>query len=273
MPFGVVAGYVASSYLAGEAASDAAAANVQATQIQADAAGDAQTAEIAAAEKAANADRVAALEAAKLNREASAEQLAFQREQFSRWEGIYGDIEENLGEFYNNLTPEYVATRGLQAQQQAYQAAATRTREGFARSGITGGAQSDIQSREAMENARVKAAIRADAPFQVAEQQQSFVSLGTGQGATARQAVGAATGGPLRQEALGVSGAAGAVSRGVRDVGVATSAGIRGVAGYQAQGYQAQAKNYAAQAAQYQGAANAISSAAMGYYGRTGSFY
>lgn len=115
--------------------------------------------------------------------------LDFQQGELDDWEEIYGGIEENLGEFYGNLTPEYVTTQGLEAQQKAYQEHVTGLTEQFARSGLTTGAQGDILARSALEDAKAKAAIRVEAPYKVAEEQKSFLSLGTAQGAQAKQGV------------------------------------------------------------------------------------
>jgi hypothetical protein len=116
-------------------------------------------------------------------------QLKFEMQQFDRWESIYGGLEENLGDFYGSLTPEFMTTQGLQQQQQTYQESLTQIREQFAQTGVTSGAQADIEARGALDNARTKATIRAEAPFKVAEQQQSFLNMGIGQGAAARQGV------------------------------------------------------------------------------------
>jgi hypothetical protein len=105
-------------------------------------------------------------------------QFEFDKQQYADWKSMYGGLEENLSDFYNGLTPEYATTQGLQQQQQAYQEGLTKMKEQLAKSGAPTGAQADIQARAALENARNRATIRAEAPYKVAEQKQSFLNLG-----------------------------------------------------------------------------------------------
>ena len=103
-------------------------------------------------------------------------QLEFEQAKYNRWLDIYGDVEENLGEYYENLSPETYAAQGLQSQQQEYQAAVTQMKEHFAQADISGGAVAGLESQAALENARARATVRAEAPTKVAEAQRGFVS-------------------------------------------------------------------------------------------------
>lgn len=96
--------------------------------------------------------------------------------QYDRWNSIYGTLQENLGEFYNNLTPQMLSATNLQMRQREYQTAVDTVRKNFAQRGVAGGAQSAIEAGMAMDNARARAQIRADAPFQVAEAQTGFLT-------------------------------------------------------------------------------------------------
>lgn len=109
---------------------------------------------------------------------AAASQLAFEQQKYNRYLDLYGDMEENLSEFYSNLTPEYLETQGLQQEQQAYQQSITQMRERFAQTGITGGAQADIEARSELEHAKSRAGIRAEAPIKAAEQKAAFLGMG-----------------------------------------------------------------------------------------------
>lgn len=130
----------------------------------------------------ASADESADLQEQALSDQQAAEaaSLAFQKEQYDRWKGIYGDLEENLGEFYQGLTPDYIAAQGLQEEQKAFQKTMTQVSESLKQMGVSEGAQADIMARAEIENAQAKAKIRAEAPYKTAELQQSFLALGAG---------------------------------------------------------------------------------------------
>jgi len=96
--------------------------------------------------------------------------------QYDRWNSIYGTLQENLGEFYNNLTPQMLSATNLQMRQREYQTAVDTVRKNFAQRGVASGAQSAIEAGMVMDNARDRAQIRAAAPFQVAEAKTGFLT-------------------------------------------------------------------------------------------------
>lgn len=104
--------------------------------------------------------------------------LAFSKQQYEDWKAIYGPLESNLAEFYNNLTPDYIEAQGLQAQQLAYQATQEKLTEFFAVNEIDSGVSADLFTKTALQNERDKAVIRADAPFKTAQLKQGFLALG-----------------------------------------------------------------------------------------------
>lgn len=120
----------------------------------------------------------AARRAARLDAEA----LAFSKEKYARWLSIYGPIEDTLSEFYNNLTPEFIESQGLQAQEQQYLQAKENMAEFFAVNEISSGTAADLFTKGELQDARDKAQIRADAPFKTAELKQNFLSLGVSGG-------------------------------------------------------------------------------------------
>lgn len=124
------------------------------------------------------ASRSAAKRAARLDRDA----LNFAKEQYARWLSIYGPIEDTLADFYNNLTPEFIESQGLQAQEQQYLQAKENMAEFFAVNEISSGTAADLFTKGELQDARDKAQIRADAPFKTAELKQNFLSLGLGGG-------------------------------------------------------------------------------------------
>ena len=109
------------------------------------------------------------------NLEFQKEQQEFEREKYNRWIGIYGDIEENVGQFFESLDPKVIEAQGLQSQQKNFQGALSRVRERFAQTGISSAAQAAIESSAEFDNARAKSRIRLEAPAKVAEAQQGFV--------------------------------------------------------------------------------------------------
>jgi hypothetical protein len=62
--------------------------------------------------------------------------LAFEQQKYDDWKETYGGIEDNLSEYYNSLTPEYYAARGLEAFQKEQQRAFTTIKSSLAQRGI-----------------------------------------------------------------------------------------------------------------------------------------
>ena len=122
--------------------------------------------------------------------EASAEQLAFAKQQYQDWQDTYGNIQSNLSEYYNNLTPEYYATQGLQAFQTEHQAAMRQVEQNLAQRGLSDSAlAAGIESQAELDAAESKAAIRAGAEQQVLNAQSNFLSIGMGGGSAATGAI------------------------------------------------------------------------------------
>src|SRR5574343_225845 len=117
------------------------------------------------------------------NKDVYADQLEFQLldrerydERYAKLESIFGPIEENLGNFYNSLTPETFIAAGIHEVNESF----TQARQTFntalaqkklSKSGMAVAGMKDI----AMEEAKAKAGIRREAPFKVAEAKQSFL--------------------------------------------------------------------------------------------------
>lgn len=111
------------------------------------------------------------------------EQLAFQREQYEDWKNIYGDLQENLGNYYTSLDPKDYEARGLQAVQQEYQAAKTNLDRSLAQRGISSsGLQAAADTSFSQQLASARADVRLKAPDTVAMEQMKFLGLGLGQG-------------------------------------------------------------------------------------------
>lgn len=162
------------------------------------------------AKRAANADKAA---------------LAFEQEKYDDWMAVYGDLQSNLGKYYNSLTPEYYEAVGLEAFEKERQTAMTKLNEHFAQAGISprSGVALSIKSQNEMEAARSRADIRRSAPSMAAEEKRQFLQVGLGQNP------GAGVGAQLGNQAIAAnnraaqsSQAAGkAVSSAVNTVGTA----------------------------------------------------
>lgn len=114
--------------------------------------------------------------------EAEQSALDFQKEQYQDWKNIFGDVQENLAEYYNGLSPDRLAVRDLEAFEQERERALTTVRQTFAQRGIgTSGLASQAEADIAIASAEERGRIRADAPDKAAQQRLSFLTLGMGQ--------------------------------------------------------------------------------------------
>tara|TARA_R110002153_G_scaffold195163_5_gene348569 strand:- start:2893 stop:3540 length:648 start_codon:yes stop_codon:yes gene_type:complete len=129
---------------------------------------------------------VASNSASKANstaKELSADQMAFEQRKLDEWNDVYGPIQDNLGDYYNNLTANYYETVGLENFAQEQQTAMTRLNESLAQRGIdpASGIQASLTAQSELEGAEGRASIRRDAPRAVAEDKSRFLQIGLGQ--------------------------------------------------------------------------------------------
>ncbi len=119
--------------------------------------------------------------------------IDFQKEQYADWKAVYGDVQTNLGTYYKNLTPERLATMGLENQQLEYQRAVKTIKETSAQRGLSGsGLEKSTLDAATMDNATARAAIRTGAVDAANQQKANFLSIGMGTGQTMINAVGSA---------------------------------------------------------------------------------
>ncbi len=114
--------------------------------------------------------------------ELSKEQVQFQREQYADWKAIYGEVQDNLGKYYKELTPDKLISLGLQNQQMEHQAAVKNIQKTFAQKGITSGEQNAITAGLEFSNAEAKAKIRTSGEDAVNQQKLNFLGVGLNQG-------------------------------------------------------------------------------------------
>ena len=117
---------------------------------------------------------------------ASAAQLAFSKEQYQDWKDTFGDISDNLSNFYNNLNEQKLASHGIQNIKATYATAVKNVDQALAQRGISSsGLQAQALVDLASQQAKAEAEVRANAPLAVAQEKMKFLSLGMGQGANA----------------------------------------------------------------------------------------
>lgn len=111
--------------------------------------------------------------------EASAEQLAFEKERYEDWKAIYGPIQENLSNYYSNISPDYYEALGLEAFELERTAMMEQLDTVLAQRGLTdSGMAAQLKADIGMQSATERAKIRRQAPVQARQEQQDFLSLG-----------------------------------------------------------------------------------------------
>jgi len=113
----------------------------------------------------------------------SASSLAFEQQKLNDWNETYGPVQDNLSDYYNNLTPEYYEAVGLENFAQEQQTAMARLDESLAQRGLdpSSGISTSLHAQSELEGAESRATIRRDAPRAVAEDKSRFLSIGLGQ--------------------------------------------------------------------------------------------
>jgi hypothetical protein len=112
---------------------------------------------------------------------ADAARLDFEREQWDEWQSTYGPIEDSLAAYYEQLTPSYRATQGLEAHEKEMNRARKNLDENLAQRGIaTSGIAGQVQTELAVSSANERARIRAAAPLEVAKEKLGFLQVGLG---------------------------------------------------------------------------------------------
>lgn len=134
-------------------------------------------------------------QATKAASEASAEQLAFQKEQYQDWQDVYGSTQDNLAEFYNSYDAEAVTSLGLQNIEREYTQSKNSliqemAQRGMDTSGLTAAGLTQLSGIKASE----KAQVRASAPLQAAQAQQSFLGMGLGLESSLQQGIASSYG-------------------------------------------------------------------------------
>lgn len=125
--------------------------------------------------------RRAAAAASRREAKIAADNLAFQKEQYQDWKDIYGDIQKNLGDYYERLGPDKIISLGLQDQQIEYQNTQETIKKNLAQRNIGGDKFEAYNLNNAsINNANKRANIRSTAEEKVMQQKAGFLSIGLG---------------------------------------------------------------------------------------------
>lgn len=118
------------------------------------------------------------------NKASSLEQqeLDFNQQRYDDWTDVYGDLQANLSEYFQGLTPDYYEAIGLESIELEKERALTSLNErlaqrGISDSGLAAAAELQVETG-AMEQ---RSEIRRNAPAMVAEDQLRFLQVGLGQ--------------------------------------------------------------------------------------------
>lgn len=142
------------------------------------------------ASKSSSAALASADASAQLQYEVSMEQLEFQKQQYSNWEDIFGPIQQNLSNYYKNLSSDTIASSGLQNIEQQYIASRQNLDTQLAKRGITNSGATAAGLTQ-LETARMlgKAQVQTNAPMIAAQQQSNFLAGGLGQQSQLQQGI------------------------------------------------------------------------------------
>lgn len=152
--------------------------------------------------KQADAQASAAERSAQGQQQLSREQMEYNQYQQQKWDSIYGPVQENLSNYYNNLDPDKFQTEMNVDIGTAYNQAQEQLTANLAARGIQGSGV-EAQALTNLEQGRADALsqTRVGAEQQVAGMQSNFLSLGLNQQPSLRQNVNSAFG--QQQQSLG----------------------------------------------------------------------
>jgi hypothetical protein len=108
--------------------------------------------------------------------------LEFAQAQYQDWQDTFGSIQDNLADYYTNLTPEQVEAQDLEAFELEKKAVLDTIEQEFAQRGITtSGLHAGVIQDIEMDSALQRAQIRTNAPTKTRQAQQNFLQIGLGQ--------------------------------------------------------------------------------------------
>lgn len=133
-------------------------------------------------------------DAAKAATKIASDQLSFSKQQYADWQGIYGDTQKNLADYYENLSGDTLASQQLSTNAREYAAAYKLANQQLAQRGLSNsGAAAAVDTAMNIQNATTRAQIRATSDQQANMQKAGFLQLGLGQQATLLGNIGTAS--------------------------------------------------------------------------------
>ena len=95
------------------------------------------------------------------------------------WDALYGNVEQNLADYYNNLTPDKLIAAGIQAEELGFAESKKQLITRLAQRGLGGGGlEADLIAKGEIGSAERRAEIRATAEETVREQQSIYLQGG-----------------------------------------------------------------------------------------------
>ncbi len=106
----------------------------------------------------------------------------FEKQKYKDWQDVYGPIQKNLGNYYNTLTPDTYAARGLQEFKKSNTAELEKINTTLAQKGLlNSGTEAAVVLASGLNAAEKKAEIRSTADEVVQAEKSRFLQIGLGQ--------------------------------------------------------------------------------------------
>ncbi len=115
---------------------------------------------------------------AESGRQTVRDQREFIMQSYDEWENTFGNIQENLSTFYNNLTPDTLAASNLEVQAKSHQQQVIALQRKSGQQGFTTPASELLRQDLNVKDAERRAEIRNKAKYELLEKQESFVNEG-----------------------------------------------------------------------------------------------
>ncbi len=120
--------------------------------------------------------------ATKSAQQSEASALEFEQERYNDWKETYGDLEDNLADYYGGLTADYYEAMGLETFQQEFETNMTRMNETLNQRGIVdSGISASLELQSSLSASESRATIRRDSERQVNADKTNFLQIGLGQ--------------------------------------------------------------------------------------------
>lgn len=110
------------------------------------------------------------------------QQLDFDKKRYDDWYNVYGTQQEEIGEYFKNLTGEELSAKQIEEIQKAGQATNEQITTTLAQRGMTNnGLEASLLNSNTFDTEQKKAEARADSEEDLINQKMKFLSIGLGQ--------------------------------------------------------------------------------------------